>query len=83
MQHVYVLADYDEYGLEESVATLDRTFLPALLKRFQDGYAESYKIEATKRLAVLCQPDGEILTGRYNLMEGWGGVQLYVIKLES
>lgn len=83
MKYVYVLADHGEYGLEENVATLDRDSLPALLERFQDGYAEKNKAEASKRLDVLCEPGGELLGGRYNLMDGWGGVQLYVIQLNE
>lgn len=84
MKYVYVLADYDEGGLEATVATLDLDSLPGLLEEFTQGYPEDHRTEATTRLTPLCQPDGKtVLLGKYNLMSGWGGVQLYVIQLNE
>lgn len=83
MKYVYILADYDEYGLEQSVATLNCDSLIEFLDRFQERYAGNNRAEATKRLSALLEPGGNILVGRYNLMNGWGGVQLYVIELSE
>jgi hypothetical protein len=81
---VYVFATYGEYGLEERVATVDRASMPALLERFMDdGFRTQNRIEAVEGLAgLLCKSDEEISKSRHDLMTGWGGIQLYVIKLQ-
>lgn len=82
-QYVYVLANYDESGLEDRVATVDRSSAPVLLDRFTEGYDQNNRAEATSRLsALLQQSDDELSKDRHDLMTGWGGVQLYVLKLQ-
>lgn len=84
-QYVYVLATYGEYGLEERVATVDRVSVPVLLERFlAGGFMEKDRTNAMQGLAdLLRQPDEGLSSGKHDLMPGgWGGVQLYVIKLE-
>jgi hypothetical protein len=85
MQYVYVLATYGEYGLEERVATVDRVSVPVLLERFLgDGFTEQNRTDATHILAdLLRQSDQDLSSGKHDLMPGgWGGVQLYVLKLQ-
>lgn len=83
-QYVYILATYDESGLEESVATVDRAAVTALLERFLGGgFIEQDRIDATEALArLLCQSDEELSVTSHGLMRGWGGVQLYVLRLQ-
>jgi hypothetical protein len=77
---VYVLACYDEYGIENPVATLDRSQLPALLQSYMgEDFQAQVREEATSRLAELLHAP-TLPLGKHDLMgSGWGGVQLYVI----
>lgn len=80
-QYVYVLATYDEYGLDQQVATADRSSVPTLLDRFLgNGFSEQDRTHAKEILRdVLRHPDENL---KHDLMSGWGGVQLYVIELQ-
>lgn len=83
-QYAYVFATYGEHGLEERVATVDRVSVPVLLERFLDGgFTEQDRTDATEELvSLLCQSDEELAARKHDLMTGWGGVQLYVLKLQ-
>ncbi len=77
-EYVYLLSDYNEYGSEHVHATLDRSALIAIMKKHWPGWKTELLEELLKR------PDSELDDegGSINLDQGWGGVQLHVVKLE-
>lgn len=84
MTVVYILSDYEEHGAENVCATLDRGLLIALLRRnWPDPTAEAWRNEAERSLHALLQQTDEDLVGEHNLHDGWGGVQLHVVRLAA
>lgn len=82
MTYVYLLGDYDEYGGENMVATLDRMKIHDLLKTFD--YVDKHPTVHDKLLECLARSDEDLAKSQsgINLMDGWGGVQLYVVRLQ-
>jgi hypothetical protein len=86
--YVYVLSDYGEYGAEHVVATLDRTRLPALLKRHWDDGSPDEQAARVAHLRWLLAQSDEDLAGAgddgahgHELEDAWGGVLLHVVEL--
>lgn len=86
--YVYILSNHGEGGAEEVHATLGRAGLSHMLERLLPGYREDNQSEARKELALLLDKSDEELSdsdrcrhGR-ELMTGWGGIQLHVVKLK-
>jgi hypothetical protein len=88
--YVYVLATYDDDGLVKCCATLDRSRLKSLLiEHFtldpEDEYTNIPPIakEITNLEELLRESDEYLSSANgWDLGTGWGGVQLYVIKLD-
>jgi hypothetical protein len=80
---VYLLYDYAEYGPEHTRATLDPAHLPKMIDQcLQDGVHDHLIAEAVERMAVEVDstepdPDGRAL------IDGWGGLTLLIVELES
>ena len=81
--HVYVLSNYGEDGAEEVQATFSRASLPTLLEGRLPDYDPENQADAREKLAELLQKtDEELASGAgHNLMSGWGGEQLHVVRL--
>lgn len=85
--YVYLLSNYREDGAEDVTATLLRSRLPEMLESRLSSYKPDTQSQARERLTkLLTETDDELAKGvracGHDLMSGWGGEQLHVIKLE-
>jgi hypothetical protein len=94
MKYVYLLSDHEEHGAEHVVATLFRGRLAALIdETWGDVYKSDCKAEKIALVSLLELGDEELSApmeecGRsergsmgHLLNDGWGGIQLHVVKL--
>ena len=85
---VYILSVYEEHGAEEVVATLDKSHVEIMMDKYfstcgldeTDG-PKLGEFRATPR-ETLRRVLKEDTTGKFNLQDGWGGIQLHVVELE-
>ena len=84
-RYVYLIADYDEHGSENMCATLDRSRLPAMLRRNWAHTTGLWLEEAAAGLAKALEQPDEKWIGRdgRSLTGGWGGPQLFVVRLDE
>ena len=82
-RYVYMLSTYDEHGSVQCRATLDRNRLVTMLTGyFYDGNVRPEYLAGLTKL--LQEPDERLADDSgTNLSNGWGGMQLHVIKLED
>lgn len=78
MDKVYLLSTYGEDGSENMVGTTDKNKVIQLLK---DNFKRIDEDKIQKLTSLL---NDDLLTDVYpdNLCNGWGGVQLHIIKLQ-
>jgi len=83
MQFIYILSDYDEYGAQNVVATLDRAHLPALVEENWAEATAAWRDKAKASVAaLLAKPDEELSSpDGHKCHDGWGGVMLHVVPL--
>lgn len=90
---VYLIAHHDEHGADDMVGTLEKDKVETIFEKYlidqrysgketdtqkwKDYYAEEIRYSRA-RLKDLITTD---VTGKYDLMNGWGGPQLYIIEL--
>lgn len=76
MAKVYLLSDYNEYGSENVVGTMDKSKVMELMKSNFSFWSEDNSDELIKTLN-----EDVASTMPYTLGKGWGGVQLHIIEL--
>lgn len=96
MKYVYILSTHDEYGAEDVHATLDRNRIIPMIDGWfnwdqspppptspQGLYRADYKNEAREKAKRLLEKNDETLAKgqKYELLSGWGGLQLHVVEL--
>lgn len=89
--YVFILSDYQEDGAEHVVATLDRNDLMTMIDanwpqdtletEDKNSWVNQAKTELTKLLTSSSDEDLAEGDGKYDLHNGWGGMQLHVRKL--
>lgn len=74
---VYLLSVYGEYGSHDMVGTPDPERLPGMLNAFWPAWVDAALpgLQAALKFPTPGQP--------YDLLNGWGGVQLHVVDLEE
>lgn len=92
---VYILSTYEENGAEDVTATLDRSCLLDMIDQnwFYEEIKGSYEkrkqrheewiTEAKDNLKILLRKSDEELVGVWDCHDGWGGMQLHVVRLEK
>ncbi len=90
MTYIYILSDYEEHGAENVTATLDRSRLLGMVEEnwpFRKGSREQHDDWIMRAKAGLekhlQKTDKELVSTRdgWNCHDGWGGMQLHVVKL--
>ena len=81
MTVVYIVGSYDEHGLEETKATLDRATALDLLDNARWPNWHPLDHERAKLRSWL--DSGENVTGPrgIDLSQGWGGIRFYAVEL--
>lgn len=92
-RYIYLLSDHDEHGSEHVQAVENREDLLALLRRRCQADWPDIMSGIMARAAALLERSDESLSaprdavepGSHpeNLMRGWGGLQLHVVKVLS
>jgi len=84
MKYAYVIGDYDEHSLEHAMFTSDRDRVRDLVTLWYSTYRKNSNDleDVLKRFDELfLKPDTElVLSDRYSLEHGWGGLVVYVIS---
>ncbi len=83
MTHVYILSDHDEYGADNVQATVDREKIAGLIEARASDFKRRDLDYAQQRLIALLERSDEELVKqqKHALMDGWGGLQLHVVRL--
>ena len=84
-RYVYLLSHHHEYGSADVRATINRDEVMSLFEDYtNEGWGEPDEDRKTLE-ALLETSDEELHIGGnpHNLMRGWGGVQLHVVKIEG
>ena len=81
---IYLLWHHGEYGPEGLTATTDRNKILSIAEKYnKDGWFESVGLDPMAKLNDLLKNGDEALAegdGIHNLMDGWGGLHIQVVK---